>query len=527
VRWLTPAAALVLLLGLFPVCPRVTTGQTRSRERLPSAEKVVDKYLKAIGGKKRAAKVRDAVFDWTINVNDSPVGEAQTQIRSPGSSRLELALPNGQVVSAASSSSAWFKGLDGQLRTLTGVESAAAKLRSLLDAGHLVDYKKASVAARVVSLTTVDSEPAFVVEFSTRGGAKLNYHFSQLTGLITRIEDKTRGITTLLSEYQPESGLLQPHRVHINLPGTGGLTLLLEKVRYNSGLAVTVFDAPTAEALDVHELLRIVGRNQEQVEKRFTEYSFRQKEIDREINSKGELKKETVKVFEVFPIAYREPILKLISENGVPLSAERAAKEEKRVEQEFLKAEREREKDEAREQKRKAERLRKKAAQGQQEEDDLEISQFLKVSEFVSPRRERFREREAVVFDFRPRPGFRPSNRQEDLISKLVGVVWIDPADKQVMRLEARLAEGFKMAGGLLFSLRPGATLVMEQTRMKEGVWLPRLAQINLSMKVLLFGGGDLNKTYEWSDYRHFKGDVSDYKLEVPNQESAAPAKKP
>jgi len=94
--------------------------------------------------------------------------------------------------------------------------------------------------------------------------------------------------------------------------------------------------------------------------------------------------------------------------------------------------------------------------------------------------------------------------------------VWIDPIDKQVIRLEARLAEAFKMAGGLLVSLKPGAAMVMEQTRMESGVWLPKFAQINLSVKVLLFGGGDYNKTIEWSDYKHFSGDVKDYKLDVP-----------
>ena len=124
--------------------------------------------------------------------------------------------------------------------------------------------------------------------------------------------------------------------------------------------------------------------------------------------------------------------------------------------------------------------------------------------------------RETIVFDFRPRPGFRPQNREENLISKLVGVMWIDPVDKQVMRMEARLAESFKMAGGLLVSLKPGAALVVEQTRMVQGVWLPKFAQINLSVKVLLFGGGDWNKTIEWSDYKHFSGDVKDYKLDTP-----------
>ena len=151
------------------------------------------------------------------------------------------------------------------------------------------------------------------------------------------------------------------------------------------------------------------------------------------------------------------------------------------------------------------------------------ISQFLKVCEFVSPRREFFNGRESVVFDFRPRAGFKPGNRSETLISKLIGVAWIDPIDKQVIRLEARLAEGFKMGGGLVLSLRPGAGLVMEQTRMAEGVWLPRFAQVNLSAKVFLFRGIDVNKTIEWSDYRHFRSDVGDYKLDAPPSQTQKP----
>ena len=231
------------------------------------------------------------------------------------------------------------------------------------------------------------------------------------------------------------------------------------------------------------------------------------------------VKKETTRVYEIFPLANREPIRKLISENGVALSGERAAKEAKRVTEEFDKAERERAKTDERAARRRAEREQ-RARQGNSEEDeDPEISQFLKVCEFVSPRREVFGGREAIVFDFRPRAGFKPSNRTETLISKLVGVAWIDPIDKQVMRLEARLAESFKMGGGLVLSLRPGAGLVMEQTRMAEGVWLPRLAQLNLSARAFLFRGIDVNKTIEWSDYRHFQGDVNDYQLDAPKPE--------
>jgi hypothetical protein len=318
-------------------------------------------------------------------------------------------------------------------------------------------------------------------------------------------------------DYRASGNILSPHRVSMSAGDTGDLTLVLNKASYNTAIADTLFDPPRgSEAPDVASLLVEVARNQDEVEKHFSEYAFLQKETDREINGKGEVKKETVEVFEVFPIANREPVMKLISENGVALSDKRAAKEEKRVQEEFLKAERDQEKNQQKVERSRAERAKKRAKSGQDEDADLEISQFLKVCELVSPRRERFRDRQAVVFDFRARPGFRTSNRQEDLISKLVGVVWIDPVDKQVIRLEARLAEGFKIGGGLLLLLRPGAALVMEQTRMTEGVWLPLFAQLNLSVKVLLFGGGELNKTIEWSDYKHFSGEVGDYKLDAP-----------
>lgn len=529
-RCLLTAALLLILLGCRPDLILAQRKATVSTRKLPSAEKVVDNYLKARGGKKRIAAIRDAAYDWIIQLNDQTMGTARTQIKAPGSIRTEMTFGNGQIISAANTSSAWVYGLDGQLRTLTGDEADAAKLKALLDADRLVDHKKLNVLARVVALSDSVSDPAYVVEFSTRKGARLRYWFSANSKLLVKIVDEARRTNTRFGDYRmagPSGNVLEPHQVSLTTDGSGELTFVLQRVNYNTAIANAAFDPPVGvESLDVATLLREVGRNQELVEKRVSEYAFMQKETDREINSKGEIKKETTTVYEVFPVTNRAPIMRLISENGVALSGERAAKESKRVEEEFLKAERDRDKNEQRVVRRRAERQRRKAAKGEAEgDDDPEISQFLKICEFVSPRRERFRDRNAVVFDFRPRPGFKPGNREESLISKLVGVVWIDPIDKQVMRLEARLAESFKMAGGLLLSLRPGAGFVIEQTRMEEGVWLPRLAQVNLSVKVLLFGGGDVNKTFEWSDYKHFKGDVGDYTLEAPK--AVEPEKKP
>ncbi len=490
---------LLLLAVAFPNAP--------AQKKLPSAEKIVDNYLKALGGKKSVSALKDTTYNWTIQLNDQPIGTARTQRKPPSSERWELTFGNGQIISATNTRSAWELGLDNHLRTLTGPESAAAKLRATLDSSRLIDFKKLNVLARVVSLGDLASEPAYIVEFSTRSGARFQYYFSVKTALITKITGDVKKTKVVFDNYQKVEGIQEPHRIRMNVEGSGELTLLLQSVTFNTAINDSVFDPPGAkEGLDVVALLREVEKNQDELENRVAEYAFKQTETDREINSKGELKKETVKVYEVFPLPNREPVQKLISENGVPLSPERAAKEDRRVQEEFEKAEREKEKDEKKVAQRRAERQKK----------DTEISPFLKVCEFVSPRRELLADRETIVFDFRPRAGFKPKNREESLIAKLIGVVWIDPVDKQVIRLEARLAEGFKMAGGLLVSLKPGAALVIEQTRMAQGVWLPRFAHINLSVKVLLFAGGDFNKTVEWSDYKHFAGDVKGYKIDTP-----------
>jgi hypothetical protein len=523
-----PRAARFRVLVLIAFAVLGQTSLAQQTRKLPTAEKIVDNYLKAIGGKKQAGSIRDATYDWTIQLKDQPAGVARIQFKAPASQRSELTIGNGQTISAANPRSAWIREPGGELRTLTGADSANAKLLAALDAARLVDYKKANVLARVMSLDNSPAGAVYTVEFSSRGGARLRYLFSTTTKLLVGIQDDARKTVTWLEDYRPEGNILEPHVLRSNPPGNDELTFKLQQVTYNSGLASNLFDPPlSVEALDVTTLLREVSRNQDEVEKRFAEYSFLRKETEREIDGKGVVKKETVKVSEVFPIINRRPIMKLISENGVPLSGDRTAKEDKRVQEEFLKAERDKDKDAQKATERRAAREREKAAKSKQDEDeDVEISQFFRHCEFVSPRRERFQDRETIVFDFRAQTGFKPSTRQESLISKLVGVVWIDPLDKQVIRLEARLAEGFKMGGGLVLSLRPGAALIMEQTRLKEGIWMPRFAQINLSVKVLLFGGGDINQTLEWSDYKHFSSDIDSYKLGQPKPEET-PAKKP
>src|SRR5215218_2147553 len=199
-----------------------------AQKKLLSAEKIVDNYLKTIGGKKSAGALKDATYEWIVQFNDQPFGAARLQRKAPASERWELTFGNGQIISATNTRSAWELGLDHHLRTLTGPESAAAKLRAALDSSRLVNFKKSNVLARVLSLGDLASEPAYIVEFSTRSGARFQYYFSVKTRLITKITGDVKNTKVVLDKYRAVEGIQEPHRIRMNVEGSGELTLLLQ-----------------------------------------------------------------------------------------------------------------------------------------------------------------------------------------------------------------------------------------------------------------------------------------------------------
>jgi len=521
----------IVLAGSFDVSAR--QGATRAR-RLPAPDKIVSDYLKAVGGKKRQSAVRDATYEWSVESQGSQTsangakGTARTFVKFPASTRTDIRSERGETKAAANARSAWLLRTGGELRTLTDTEANVAKLLSTLDASRLVDYKKQDVLARTVEFSDGGNypEPAYVVEFSRRNGARLRYWFGAESKLPVQLADDSRELTIRYKDYRAGgNGLLEPHHVEVEGQGGAPLVLTLRSVRYNTGLDDALFEPPSDASLNISELLRAVARNQQQLDERVSDYTYTRKETEREFNDKGIVKKEKIVVHEVYPVAGGGRVLKLISEDGVPLSPSESEREEKRVVEEIAKLERENAKRREKRERERAERARKKGATGDtsngddDEEETVGIGIFLRACEFISPRRELFQDREAIVFDFRPRANFKPSNRGESIVAKLAGVAWIDPVDKQVMRLEARFAEGYKIGGGLVASIRPGSAVVYEQTRLADGVWLPRFSQVNASAKLFLFAGFRLDSTKEFSNYKRFSTSVGDATIDKQKEQ--------
>jgi hypothetical protein len=526
-----PARLFALLLLLGCACwPARAQAQ-----KLPSPDKLVGEYVKAVGGKKRLAALRDATYEWAVRRGEGEAGTARTRLKTTGALRTEFLLQEGGRDEAANARAAWTRTRDGHLRTLTDREALAARLQAQLEPAWFVDYKKQKVLARTVAREAVAGEPAYLVEFATRAGARLRYWFGERSKLLLQSEDETRGLRVRFSDWRARAGsplLLEPHRLEFERAGEATLALTLISASYNSGLAESLFEPPADSTLNIPALLRDLAKNQEETDRRVNDYTFTQKTTERELDDKGRLKKEKIEVYEVYPMAEYGWVRKLVAENGAPLPPEREAKEQKRVAEELEKAEREAPKLREKRERQRAERRAKQKARAEkagaeEEEGDIGIATFLRTSELVSPRRERFRDRDVIVFDFRPRPGFKPADRSESIVSKLSGVIWVDPAERQVMRLEGRLVDSFKMGGGLVASVRPGSAFVFEQTRLEDGVWLPRFSQVNVSARVMLFAGLNINETHEFSDYKRFSTRTGEDKLDSPRKPEPQPESPP
>ena len=64
-----------------------------------------------------------------------------------------------------------------------------------------------------------------------------------------------------------------------------------------------------------------------------------------------------------------------------------------------------------------------------------------------------------------------------------------------------------------------GAGFVFERMRLPDGFWVPRLYQWNANGKGMIFMKMSVYEVTEWSNFKRFKTEVGEDKLEPPKQE--------
>jgi hypothetical protein len=487
-----------------------------------SPGKILSQAGKALGGEKVLKTIRSrSAIGRVRRLSDGASGAYQTQTQEPNFYLESFDLNGFEIARGYNGKSGWTRDSRDGLRTLTGEPSrdfqAAAGFRN----SRWLNYKqeKARLAfLKQERLASSGGKTVNVVQLTTAKGARFKLFFDAASGLLLReeIPDGESVKTFDYDDYRRVGAILEPFAVKVSDTADGETyEIKFSEIRHNQQIAKSVFDFPqiSAEPLpDIKTLLEEIRANADRVDRLLDNYSYTATRIDREIDKAGNLvEKNSESVSFSFYKGYR--VTRLIAKNGKPLSAEDQADEDKKVEKQI----REIEGRIARKEKKADEQRRRDVSTGKAGNPDEEgegqritLSDALRGSLLVNPRRERLRGRDVIVFDYEPNPEFKPKTRIEKVFALCTGAVWVDAGDKQVVRLEAFLT---KSAGNFLAKLKRGASFTLENERVNNEIWLPSVADVNLSVKIL-FAGINVNNLIKYGDYKRFDTEVKDGKVD-------------
>jgi hypothetical protein len=492
-----------------------------------SADRIVKQAVKAMTngkGEKALRVIRSWQVKGTItNLKDGASGSYRAAATHPTLYIREFDLRGLEVSQGYNGKSAWMRDTRDGLRTLTGEASRDFQTEARYRNTRWLDYKKEKSKLAFAGQTPINGKPANTVVLTTIKNVKIKLYFDAASGLLVR-EETPAGETTRVfdySDFRPVGNVVEPHAITIT-EGDEQYEVKLDQVVHNPQLDRTAFEFPklSSDALpDIPALLNEVGKNEDEIDRLLEKYTYTETITKRELDSKGQMK---VKESETFELTFHKGsrIRRLVAKNGKPLSPKEEADAQKDVEKRI----RDIEKREAEKERKEREAAQKTSGDsgGDEGGDDSKerpsIADVLRASRLINPRRERFRSRDVIVFDFEPLPGYKPRKNYEKLFGKMAGALWIDPVDKQVARVEARLVEAYKIAGGMLASLKEGANFTLEQERVNQEIWLPTRAEINLGVRVLLLKGLNINQTITYGDYKRFSVEAEKEKLKDPSQ---------
>jgi hypothetical protein len=285
------------------------------------------------------------------------------------------------------------------------------------------------------------------------------------------------------------AGQLHPQSYSLELP----FMMDLRGFRHAGFLLLLVPLTPLASAQtpantplpDVRQLMLEVQAHQKQLDKVRENYTYTSLQTTQDLDSNGHVKKTETTEFEDF-FVNSHIIERAVKKDSKPLEGHDEQKESERVTKLVEKAE--------------------KTPPGQPlEGPQISISRVLEIMDVRNPRRENYKGRTAIVFDFVGRKDAKTHGLAEDASKKLQGTIWVDEADRQVAHMEVSFDDNFHVAGGLVANIQKGSNFHFEQAPVNGEIWLPTGGEGTVQLRLLLVKGIRQHFVERDYDFKRFR----------------------
>lgn len=243
---------------------------------------------------------------------------------------------------------------------------------------------------------------------------------------------------------------------------------------------------------EIHQLMKEVMDHQKQLEKVRENYTYSSLQTTQDIDGNGKVTKTETREAEDF-FVNGHIIERTVKKNGQPLTGNDLQKEIEKVTKLVEKAQ--------------------KTPSGQPlNGQSVSVMRVLEIMDVHSPRRETYRGRQTIVFDFNGRKDAKTHGMVEDATKKLQGTIWIDETDRQVAHMEVVFVDNFHVAGGLLANVQKGSNFHFDQAPVNHGLWLPTGGEGNVQARVLLLKNMRQHVIERNYDYKVFNVDAQEQK---------------
>lgn len=246
-------------------------------------------------------------------------------------------------------------------------------------------------------------------------------------------------------------------------------------------VAGALLASPDPSLPDGNALVRELATKQRHWEELLNTYTYDMEIVREDLDKDERVKKRESRRYEVFYVKGR-PIRRLVAEAGRPLPPDRQAKVDR----------------EARE---KAEAIHEKRVAN--EAPFMRLSAILERYDFRAVGREPVDGRPAIVLEFTPLPGSRPI-KHDNVLRSLAGRVWMDEAEREVVRAEVRNTAGVKFFGGLGASIST-VSGTFEFRKVGETLWLPVRDETRATGRMLLFKTFRTRVVRSYDNFRRFE----------------------
>jgi hypothetical protein len=235
-------------------CVLAITNCASGAQESPTVDSVLEKYVKASGGKSVLEKISSRTIKGKLENQMIPGGaDWRFYAKAPDKQLVEVEIPGlGKSEDAFDGQVAWSKNAVG-LRLKTGDELAKARR----DSQFMRELNFKTIFPNLVAKGTdkVNGEDSNVLEFKAAGDSKETFFFSKSSGLLLRQDSEfatSQGKVisrAVFSDYRQVDGVNFPHAIKGSLNMAGQeleFTLKITEVQHNVQMEDNKFSKPAA-----------------------------------------------------------------------------------------------------------------------------------------------------------------------------------------------------------------------------------------------------------------------------------------